>query len=196
MNSKRGPIPHANEPMRAGHMTLQTCRDSIDGKLKSYIRVIVNFLYKRRCRISEVGEGVQFGKGVRIPRGSRLGNFCYIGSGFSSPSPVVIGDLCMISTSVSIVGSDHGIDDPYLSTRLDFRWEHKVTTFELDSWVGHGAVLRAGITIGIGSVVAAGAVVVKNVPPNTVVGGNPARKIRDRFDPEDWQIYLQKLTSP
>lgn len=50
-----------------------------------------------------------------------------------------------------------------------------------DTWIGHGATLLAGVKIGNGAVVGAGAVVSKDVAPYTVVGGVPARLIRDRF---------------
>ncbi len=50
---------------------------------------------------------------------------------------------------------------------------------EDDCWIGAGAIILNGITIGKGSVVGAGAVVTKDVEPYTIVGGNPARKIRD-----------------
>jgi phosphonate metabolism protein (transferase hexapeptide repeat family) len=50
-----------------------------------------------------------------------------------------------------------------------------------DVWIGHGAVVLPGRNIGTGAVVAAGAVVTKDVAPYTIVGGNPARPIRERF---------------
>lgn len=53
-----------------------------------------------------------------------------------------------------------------------------------DVWVGMNAVILGGVTIGDGAVVGAGSVVTKNVPPYTVVCGNPAREIRGRFDDE------------
>jgi phosphonate metabolism protein (transferase hexapeptide repeat family) len=52
-----------------------------------------------------------------------------------------------------------------------------------DVWVGHGAIVLPGRAVGDGAVVAAGAVVTKDVPAYTVVAGNPARPIRDRFPP-------------
>lgn len=53
-----------------------------------------------------------------------------------------------------------------------------------DVWIGNGAKLMSGLTIGDGAIVGAGAVVTRDVPPFTVVGGNPARPLRARFDPE------------
>ena len=193
MAATRGPLPPVPEPMRVGNHVIEKCRAGIDGPGKKAVRKLLNAAHGWYDKIGTVGEGVQFGKRVRIPAGSRLGRYCYVGTGFYSPSPVCIGDLSMLSTSVRIVGADHGIDDPRLPTRLDFRWRHDVTVIEADVWLGHDVVLRSGITIGLGSVVAAGSVVVKSVPPNTVIGGNPAKPIRERFNPTDWAIYLHTL---
>ncbi|MBD3943930.1 CatB-related O-acetyltransferase [Microbacterium sp. NEAU-LLC] len=62
-----------------------------------------------------------------------------------------------------------------------------------DVWIGGYCVIKSGITIGDGAVIASGAVVVKDVPPYTIVGGNPAKPIRLRFDQEivDRFIALQ-----
>lgn len=55
-------------------------------------------------------------------------------------------------------------------------------------WIGHGAIILAGVRIGKGSIVAAGSVVTKNIPPCEIWGGNPAKKIKDRFDSEEAKI--------
>jgi len=58
--------------------------------------------------------------------------------------------------------------------------ESRKVTIEDDVWVGHGAAILKGVTIGTGAVVGAGAVVTKDVPPYAVVGGVPARILRYR----------------
>ena len=60
----------------------------------------------------------------------------------------------------------------------------KVVTIGHDTWIGHGATILTGVTIGNGAVIGAGAVVSKDVAPYTIVGGVPARLIRERFAPE------------
>lgn len=64
---------------------------------------------------------------------------------------------------------------------FDWRRRHSVHIHH-DVWIGHGAVILPGRTIGIGAVIAAGAIVTKDVDPYTIVGGNPARVIRRRFE--------------
>ena len=56
------------------------------------------------------------------------------------------------------------------------------TTVGNDVWIGYGALIMPGISIGNGAIVAAGAVVTNNVPPYAIIGGNPATIIRYRFD--------------
>jgi phosphonate metabolism protein (transferase hexapeptide repeat family) len=61
-----------------------------------------------------------------------------------------------------------------------------------DVWIGHGAIVLPGRNIGTGAVIAAGAIVTKDVPAYTIVGGNPARPIKRRF-PEDIADRLMQL---
>ncbi|MBO6771303.1 MULTISPECIES: chloramphenicol acetyltransferase [unclassified Thalassospira] len=71
-----------------------------------------------------------------------------------------------------------GDDDPAF---FDWRREKRVTLHH-DVWIGHGAIVQGGVTIGIGSVVGSGAVVTKDVPPYTIVTGIPASPLRPRFE--------------
>lgn len=65
--------------------------------------------------------------------------------------------------------------------------------FEGDNWIGANATILKGVTIGEGAVVAAGAVVTKDVAPYTIVGGVPAKYIGDRFTPEELARHRQVL---
>jgi acetyltransferase-like isoleucine patch superfamily enzyme len=167
--------------MQVQGFLIDRARSEIDPAWKRAARIIINLLLKAAYGLDELGEGAQLGKRLILPRNSRLGRYCYIGSNFSAPSPISLGDFSMISTNVTIVDNDHGIDDPSQPVRLDFRWKHRITTFEADVWVGHGATIRAGVRIGVGAVVAAAAVVTKDVPAYAVVAGNPGRIIKYRF---------------
>lgn len=191
--NKRGAMPIVPDPERVGSALIDRCRREIDTAPKKVIRRVILPLLKHKNGLTEIGEGFQLGFRTSVPAGSRLGRYGYIGKGFAANSPIAVGDLCMISTGVNIVGNDHGIDAVDDPIRLAFRWANSITAFGADSWVGHGAIIRAGVSIGRGAVIAAGAVVTKSVPPFAVVGGNPARLIKMRFGDGDQAAHEQLL---
>ena len=88
---------------------------------------------------------------------------------------VTIGSRVLFGPAVQIYAATHPIDAATRATGLE---NGKQVTIGSDVWVGGGAILCPGVTIGDRSVIAAGAVVVKDVPADVVVGGNPARVIR------------------
>lgn len=93
---------------------------------------------------------------------------------------VEIGEWSLISMHATILSSNHTI--PAMDRCI--RWEKDVllpTKIGRDVWIGANAVILGGVTIGDGSVVAAGAVVSKDVESGTVVAGNPARLLRKRL---------------
>ena len=62
-----------------------------------------------------------------------------------------------------------------------------------DVWIGANVTVLKGVNIGCGSIVAAGEVVTKNIPPYSIAGGVPARVIKDRFSPEELKLHLSML---
>lgn len=69
-----------------------------------------------------------------------------------------------------------------------FAWrKHQNVIIGHDTWIGHKAVIMPGVSVGNGGVVAAGAVVTRDVPPYTIVAGIPARPLRTRFPKQIWQ---------
>ncbi len=107
-----------------------------------------------------------------------------------------IGSFCSIGANVKIGLPDHPLNfvsthpafyDPSQPILKSFATEihhqtSKKTILEHDVWIGDGAFVRSGVVIGTGAVVAAGSVVVKDVEPYSIVGGNPAKHIKYRFD--------------
>lgn len=85
-----------------------------------------------------------------------------------------IADDVMVGPNVNIITSGHPVEP---SQRRAFVTA-KPIVIERNVWIAAGATIIGGVTVGENAVVAAGAVVTKDVPPNTLVGGNPARVIR------------------
>ena len=87
---------------------------------------------------------------------------------------VEIGDDVLIGPNVSIITSGH----PLEPSQRRAATIGKPIVIERNVWIAAGATVIGGVTVGENAVVAAGSVVTRNVPPNTLVGGNPARVIR------------------
>lgn len=108
---------------------------------------------------------------------------------------IEFGNSILIASNVAFVGKDdHLTDIPEATIWNSGRGDSFKTHVGNDVWIGHGAIIIAGVTIGDGSIVAAGSVVTKDVEPCTIVGGNPAKFIRNRFAiEEDKNRHLQFL---
>ncbi|WNJ17640.1 sugar O-acetyltransferase [Pontibacter sp. G13] len=91
-------------------------------------------------------------------------------------APVTIGDRVMLAPHVQIYTATHPLDPVERSSGKEFA---KPITIGNDVWIGGGAIICPGVTIGDAAVIAAGAVVTKDVAPRTVVGGNPAKVIKE-----------------
>ncbi|MDA0672496.1 MAG: CatB-related O-acetyltransferase [Cyanobacteria bacterium] len=117
---------------------------------------------------------------------------------------LIIGKFCAIASDVKFImnGGNHRTDwftnYPFpvfgqgWEAAMPETWPHKGdTVIGHDVWLGYGATVMPGVQIGDGAIVATQAVVTKSVAPYTVVGGNPARVIRDRFDAETIETLLQ-----
>lgn len=94
-------------------------------------------------------------------------------------SQIVIGDNCLFGNNVTVYGVNHNYAD---RCRLisEQGYENKPVIIGNDVWVGAGAIILPGVTIGNKSVIAAGAIVTKDVPDFAVAAGVPARVIKER----------------
>jgi serine acetyltransferase len=169
-------------PDRASDAMIARCRDEVEGRAKAFVRRLLLPWLRRRLRLAELGEGFHWGRGLVVGPGSRIGRYAYLGPGFASHGPVVVGDLCMVAAGCRVVGADHRIDRAGTPTRLGWPNEpRRVTIFGADAWIGERVTIREGVTIGAGAVVGSAATVVSDVAPYTIVAGTPARLVRERF---------------
>lgn len=130
---------------------------------------------------------------------SELGDFSYLGHG-CSVADASIGRFCAIAAGVRIGAPNHPTERPS-QHRFTYCPEYYAEGVERDRaffakrradrvvigndvWIGHGVLVLPGVIVGDGAVLAGAAVVTKDVAPYTIVGGVPARKIRERFPRE------------
>lgn len=120
---------------------------------------------------------------VLLPKGLELGDHVAVGwfAELDARGGIKVGHDTNISSHVKLITGSHDIDD--LNYTADFLPIH----IGHHCWIGTGAMVLQSIKIGDGAVVAAGAVVTKDVPPWTVVGGIPAKEIRKRRINEEYE---------
>lgn len=113
---------------------------------------------------------------ILLPKGLKLGDGVAVGwyAELDARGGITVGHDTNISSHVKLITGSHDINDPEFTA--DFLPIH----IGHHCWIGTGAMILQGVSIGDGAVVAAGAVVCKDVEPWTVVGGIPAKKIQDR----------------
>lgn len=132
-----------------------------------------------------------------VARDLIAGPYSFVGSGCLIGPKVIIGPYSMLAPRVAVVGADHCYDVPGRPMIFSGRPQLTVTHIGSDVWIGYGSIVLAGVRIGNGAIVAAGAVVTKDVPPYEVHGGIPARKIGERFESEaDRILHEAMLLSP
>ena len=119
--------------------------------------------------------GGPIGEGLTMGDNSNIGPYNYIGCS----GKITIGNNVMLAPRVSIYAENHVFEHPEILIR-DQGVEKKEVIIEDDCWIAANSILLAGVTIGQGSIVAAGSVVTENVPPYSVVAGVPAKWIKSR----------------
>jgi acetyltransferase-like isoleucine patch superfamily enzyme len=199
---------------------------SISNYIPTTIKRHISLLKKRKqyptSKIDSpfIGQNVKLGKnsGVYenavIDNGVEIGDFSYINTGTNIASGI-IGKYTSIGSNCQIGMYEHPIN--YVSTSPYFyqSWRNILGTKENlwneiknppsignDVWIGNNSVILQGVKIGDGAVIAAGAVVTKDVDPYAVVGGVPAKPLRKRFTDEQisyllnlkwWDMGLEEL---
>ncbi len=133
-----------------------------------------------------------------------VGKECFVNYNcvFLDVSPITLGDGVWIGANVTLATPNHPLlaeerlNAEYPDGYHDLEYSEPIT-LENGCWICSGAIICGGVTVGANSIVAAGAVVTRDVPPNSIVAGAPARAMR-RVDEEDrmnvWETYLKNET--
>ena len=128
-----------------------------------------------------IGDNVNFKIGVHIEAGQpvTIGSNTHFAPYCVLYGPLQIGDKCAIAAHTVFASIGHSYDQPDIPF-VDLPARSALIVLEDNVWIGANATIIAGVRIGTGSIVGAGAVVTHNVDPYSVVGGVPARFIRNR----------------
>jgi acetyltransferase-like isoleucine patch superfamily enzyme len=127
----------------------------------------------------EIGDDTKIGTFVEIQKGARIGNRCKVSSHTFICEGVTIEDEVFVGHNVTFINDlfpRSTTGEGSLQTEAD--WVCRPTLIKKGASIGSSATLLCGITVGEGAMIGAGSVVTKDVPPFTVVAGNPARLLR------------------
>ncbi|WDN89802.1 hypothetical protein BuS5_02770 [Desulfosarcina sp. BuS5] len=139
---------------------------------------IYNFVNLYGCKI---GDETRIGAFVEIQKNVTIGKRCKIQSHTFICEGVVIEDEVMVAHGVMFINDkDPGAVNPDGSLKSEKDWICTPTIVKKRSAIGSNATIMCGITIGEGALIGAGAVVTKDVPPDTIVTGNPAKILKKR----------------
>ncbi len=153
---------------------------------KEWLRIVLGAFRKLNLRWQNpslrIGKGFFCCSGCKSSRARDIiiGDNFYMGHNCYLSCHARIGNDVLFASGVALVGGDHKVDDLSVPIRLSGRDTIKTIVIGNNVWIGHGAIVMHGVTIGEGAIIAAGSVVTRDVPPNAIYGGNPAKLIRFR----------------
>lgn len=142
-------------------------------------------------RSVQIGDNTSIGEGTCININNRsvpglkvlVGNNCFVGrrNFFNNGQTIIISDYCMTSIDCRFNGADHIFSNPFLPYISTGVAADKTIYIGTNCWLGIGVTVLGHVSIGHGSIVGAGALVTKDLPPFSLAVGNPAQVIK-RFD--------------
>ncbi len=136
-------------------------------------------------------------KNVYVGNNVSIGTNCTFICGLAK---IKIGDNVMFAPNVTVVTGSHRYDviGKYMKeidNTQKLPENDQDVIFEGDNWIASNAIILKGVTVGKGAIIAAGAVVTKNVPPYSIVGGTPARVLKMRFNEQEIIEHEKQLNN-
>jgi acetyltransferase-like isoleucine patch superfamily enzyme len=174
-------------------------------KLSWILRAIPNFLWPlkffiTRASLKKTGNHFRFGSNCTFSdhRKIEIGDNVFMGdySVIAAIVPVKIGNNVMFGPEVMIMGGDHNMSVVGKPMRFVHSGGRNIPIeIEDDVWIGARALILKGVKIGEGSVVGAGSLVTKPLPPYSVNVGSPCKTLRCRFSKKDLEEHLRLVNS-
>lgn len=150
-------------------------------KIYLILRFFRSALVRWRYRLRDVHYTSLILKPEHISSDFKTGEYCYLSKGARIVPRVQLGKYVIFGPNVSIVGGDHNYDQPGVPITFTNRPSIPETIIEDDVWVGQNVLIKAGVKIGCGAIIAMGSVVTKDIKPYSIVAGVPAIFIKKRF---------------
>lgn len=164
--------------------------------IKRLGRKVKMIYYRKVYRLKKVHKTFYMGGKSRISSDLVADEYVYIGPNSIIYPRVQIGAYTMLANNISIIGGDHVYDKVGVPMIFSGRASLQETIIGTDVWIGANSIIKTGVNIGDGSIIAAGSVVTKDIEPYFIYAGVPAKKIRKRFqtneDIEKHKVMLRK----
>lgn len=150
------------------------------GRLWNKIRIFIcQHIFLKCGKVSTINRNIYFGNGKDVI----IGDYSGIGANCSIPNDINIGKYVMMGPDLYCITYGHEVSDTSTPMCFQGHVEKPIDSnivIEDDVWIGAKVIISKSRHIGKGAILAAGAVVVKDVPEYAIVGGNPAKVIRMR----------------
>lgn len=164
------------------------------------IKLKIKYNKKNKIRTYKIGDNVELGKhtdigiDADIRSGVSIGDYSYVNKGTVIASGI-IGKYCSIGYNCQIGMFEHPVN--YISSSkwiyhdTDWKEIHTPPIIGNDVWIASNVTILQGVKVGDGAIIAAGAVVTKDVQPYSIYGGVPAKLIKYRFDEQTIKELLE-----
>ena len=135
-------------------------------------QICAKLMFNKCGKNGDIGRRISFSSNIELGDNSSIGDNSYI------VGQVSIGKDVMIAPSVALIASNHNYKERTIPMNKQGS-THKGITVGDNVWIGYGVIITDGVDIGNNTVIAAGSVVTKSIKENVLVGGNPARTIKE-----------------